>query len=110
MKLHTEKLTGKFKHVTSYAEVWIEITVCPATGEPETSPPTRRCGLKLDFGTPAASASSVTSYAEVWIEIGGVLIEYPEKEVTSYAEVWIEIYADEQYEWQRGHLLRGGVD
>ena len=75
--------------VTSYAEVWIEITAETLT----------------------VQSAAVTSYAEVWIEICGDLHGNGPAGVTSYAEVWIEITADVAYfckGW--GHLLRGGVD
>ena len=59
-----------YKAVTSYAEVWIEIS----------------------FVTSNTTAQlSVTSYAEVWIEMSPPVITYLAASVTSYAEVWIEI-------------------
>ena len=56
-------------HVTSLAEVWIEIP--------------RSCNLGRCF--------SVTSLAEVWIEIALPCKLVSVRGVTSLAEVWIEI-------------------
>ena len=56
-------------YVTSYAEVWIEIYSSFFSSMNISSPPTRRCGLK-SFTSPSISKpNAVTSYAEVWIEI-----------------------------------------
>ena len=56
-------------HVTSYAEVWIEIVAIDIQYKSKLSPPTRRCGLKLHRNIFSSSRMAVTSYAEVWIEI-----------------------------------------
>ncbi len=75
--------------VTSYAEVWIETTEIMSMYDCISSPPTRRCGLKLNTHQKGSFAKHVTSYAEVWIETGQA-----RKMVGKTA----------------GHLLRGGVD
>ena len=75
--------------VTSFAEVWIEITVF-------------RCISDLLL---------VTSFAEVWIEIGIAGCSTVSGIVTSFAEVWIEIGKLNLCDLQEtGHFLRGSVD
>ena len=97
--------------VTSYAEVWIEILFGIVLDNFNSSPPTRRCGLKSATDWKLIFDSSVTSYAEVWIEINVSLKLSCSCAVTSYAEVWIEIYNSfTSGASDIGHLLRGGVD
>ena len=55
--------------VTSYAEVWIEIPALASLDNEDTSPPTRRCGLKYQDLRTLSKNQLVTSYAEVWIEM-----------------------------------------
>ena len=97
--------------VTSYAEVWIEIVLPGGFFMRCTSPPTRRCGLKLRLVVTLENKHYVTSYAEVWIEITASRASSSIMLVTSYAEVWIEILKPRQAPDTTGrHLLRGGVD
>ena len=89
MKFDNGAFMPEFAHVTSYAEVWIEIDKITELENQLESPPTRRCGLKFVGKLEAFAGFVVTSYAEVWIEIG----------------------ADEYMKKVRErHLLRGGVD
>ena len=76
-------------NVTSFAEVWIEITTINDTDD-----------LLI-----------VTSFAEVWIEIQNRQQPAQQLPVTSFAEVWIEISARAVSQRRRaGHFLRGSVD
>ena len=75
--------------VTSYAEVWIEISILLSKTETE----------------------GVTSYAEVWIEMSPPVITYLAASVTSYAEVGIEMENNNiEIHTPFRHLLRGGGD
>ena len=75
--------------VTSFAEVWIEITQ----------------------SSPSPSILLVTSFAEVWIEIFYEPDRRRDLDVTSFAEVWIEIgWYIHQATADTRHFLRGSVD
>ncbi len=78
-------------HVTSLAEVWIEMVDARQRPKRIKSLPLRKCGLKLPYCRLRIGWSAVTSLAEVWIEICICLPESNTADVTSLAEVWIEI-------------------
>ena len=119
-------------HVTSYAEVWIEIFLL-AVGKlkKDQSPPTRRCGLK--FPIPHLSkrrkrhllrggvdwnicfvwwclCKLVTSYAEVWIEIGMLALMQAGSGSPPTRRCGLKWPHPEVSCQECRHLLRGGVD
>ena len=84
--------------VTSFAEVWIEISLLMHRLIFSGSLPSRKCGLKLLSVCSNTSPCPVTSFAEVWIEIRiQCIVLLKQLRVTSFAEVWIEMFQKHHY-------------
>ena len=75
--------------VTAHVEVWIETPALWRISLSDASPPTWRCGLKLNLKLTIMKTKEVTSHVEVWIETVDTTKIKPA---------------------EQGHLPRGGVD
>ena len=91
IEIHIVDWSSSWNTVTSFAEVWIEISSSFHWLIFLLSLPSRKCGLKLRLPANVWRYALVTSFAEVWIEIINGSREKLQQRVTSFAEVWIEI-------------------
>ena len=60
---------SQYVAVASFAEAWIEISICDVVSLSILSPPSRRRGLKFRCAVVVMKSNFVASFAEAWIEI-----------------------------------------
>ena len=99
------------QHVTSLAEVWIEIFCIGITVQDCMVTSLAEVWIEIVLLCKGNPGMSVTSLAEVWIEICSDPVLHTDESVTSLAEVWIEIRTI----WRNGasktsHFPCGSVD